>query len=205
MSAMPSTKKGRQTRGQILEAARNVFARDGFVDSRMTDIASEAGLSNGGLYRYFENKTEVLAAVISGIHEEFFYQSGHTRHLLETDPLKALEQANRGYIEYYYQNRQVMRVFIEAAGIDERFRVLLREMRDRHLQRFVSVYREVFGVDDVRGLRVELLAEAMTCMVEQCCFVWFAQEDARQDPVSIEDAVAVTSKAWFDAMFAHLR
>ncbi|MGI8706849.1 MAG: TetR/AcrR family transcriptional regulator, partial [Actinomycetota bacterium] len=116
MPAKPTTKKGRRTRIQILEAARTVFARDGYVDSRMTDIAAEAGLSTGGLYRYFDNKTEVLSTLIAEIHEQFYSLSGHTRPLLKRDPLAALTQANRGYIEYYYENRQVMRVFIEAAG-----------------------------------------------------------------------------------------
>jgi AcrR family transcriptional regulator len=57
MPANPTTKKGLRTRGTILEAAARVFARDGYVEARMLDIASEAGLSTGGLYRYFDNKT----------------------------------------------------------------------------------------------------------------------------------------------------
>lgn len=204
MPTHPTTKKGRQTRSEILEAARRVFARDGYVDSRMTDIATEAGLSTGGLYRYFENKTEMLSTLIAELHEAFYTLSGHTRHLLEEDPLRGLIQANRGYIECYYENRQVMRVFIEAAGIDERFRVILRDMRDRHVRRFVSAFRDVFDVDEVRGVSVELAAEAMTCMVEQCCYVWFAQEDSREPPTSIDDAVKITSEAWYAAMFSDL-
>lgn len=204
MPAKPTTKKGRRTRSQILEASRTVFARDGYVDSRMTDIAMEAGLSTGGLYRYFDNKTEVLATLIGEIHEQFYSLSGHTRPLLERDPLAALTQANRGYIAYYYENRQVMRVFIEAAGIDERFRVILRNMRDRHVKRFVSAYRHVFDGNEVAGVSLEVATEAMTCMVEQCCYVWFAQEASRETPTSVDDAVTVTSRAWYAAMFGDI-
>lgn len=202
MPANPTTRKGRQTRTTILEAAARVFARDGYVEARMIDIATEAGLSTGGLYRYFDNKTEVLAAVIADLHEEFYEQSGHLRPMLRNDPYAALTEANRGYIEYYYQNRQVMRVFIEAAAIEERFRVILRSMRERHVKRFSSVYRSIRSVDTVRGVSVEVAAEAMACMVEQCCYVWFAQEDDNQAPVSVADAVRITSEAWFATMFA---
>ena len=201
MPANPTTKKGRRTQSAILEAAGRVFARDGYVEARMLDIATEAGLSTGGLYRYFDNKTEVLAALIAGIHEEFYQQSGHTRPILRTDPLAALTEANRGYIEYYYKNRQVMRVFVEAAAIDERFRVILRSMRERHVARFTTAYEGLFQTDTVRGVKVRVAAEAMTCMVEQCCYVWFAQEDDCVTPTSVADAVTITSQAWYATMF----
>jgi AcrR family transcriptional regulator len=201
MPANPTTKKGRRTQSAILEAASRVFARDGYVEARMLDIATEAGLSTGGLYRYFDNKTEVLAALIADIHEEFYQQSGHTRPILRTDPLAALTEANRGYIEYYYKNRQVMRVFVEAAAIDERFRVILRSMRDRHVARFTTAYEGLLQTEMVRGVSVRVAAEAMTCMVEQCCYVWFAQEDDCVTPTSVADAVTVTSQAWYATMF----
>lgn len=202
MPANPTTKKGRRTRNLVLEAAASVFARDGYVEARMVDIATEAGLSTGGLYRYFDNKTEVLAALVADIHEEFYEQSGHTRPILRTDPLAALTQANRGYMEYYYKNRQVMRVFIEAASIDERFRTILRSMRERHVERFVSTYVNLFGDGPVRGVPVRVATEAMTCMVEQCCYVWFAQEGDNAAHTSVEEAVKITSEAWYATMFA---
>jgi len=201
MPANPTTKKGRRTRGAILEAAAKVFARDGYVEARMIDIASEAGLSTGGLYRYFDNKTEVLAALVADIHEEFYQQSGHTRPILRKDPLEALTEANRGYIEYYYKNRQVMRVFIEAAAIDERFRVILRSMRDRHVDRFTTAFVSLHGDGLVRGVPVHVAAEAMTCMVEQCCYVWFAQEDDSPLKTSVDEAVLITSQSWYATMF----
>ena len=205
MPATPTTKKGRETQGAILEAGRKVFARDGYVEARMIDIATEAGLSTGGLYRYFDNKTEVFAALIADIHEEFYTQSGHTRPILQTDPLAALTEANRGYVEYYYKHRNVMRVFIEAAAIDERFRVILRNMRARHVKRFAAAYRATGGQNPVRGVSVEVAAEAMACMVEQCCYVWFAQEADCAIPVSMAEAISITSEAWYATMFSGLK
>ncbi len=201
MPAIPTTKKGLRTRGKILEAAARVFARDGYVEARMVDITSEGGLSTGGLYRYFDNKNEVFSALIADIHEGFFEQSGHTRGILREDPLAGLTEANRGYIEYYYQNRQVMRVFIEAAGIDEQYRSQLRAMRVRHVDRFVATYSQLFDTDQVRGVSVRIAAEALACMVEQCCYVWFAQEADCATKTSVEDAIKITSQAWYVTMF----
>jgi AcrR family transcriptional regulator len=47
-------------RRQILDAAVKVFARRGFTQCRVADIADEAGVAYGLLYHYFRSKDEVL-------------------------------------------------------------------------------------------------------------------------------------------------
>ncbi len=49
---------------QILEAALDVFARRGFAEATMDDIAGEAGITKGTIYLYFEGKRELLLAVV---------------------------------------------------------------------------------------------------------------------------------------------
>ncbi len=54
-----------ERREQIVQAAAQVFARKGLGDTRITDIAKEADISDGLVYRYFpKGKEEVFAAVI---------------------------------------------------------------------------------------------------------------------------------------------
>ena len=202
MTATPTTKKGLQTRQKVLDAARQVFAREGYVEARMFDVAVEAGLSTGGLYRYFDNKIDLFAAVIADIHEEFFQVSGHTRPRLASDPYAALMEANRGYIEHYFGHREVMRVFIEAASIEEQFREILRSMRDRHVKRFTTAYQHLYGDGDVNGIAIDVVAEALACLTEQCGYEWFAQERDNSRPVSIDEAVTVTTQAWYAMLFA---
>ena len=50
-------------RTQILDAAVICFAKRGFHQASMHDISTEAGISVGLIYRYFENKEEVIAAM----------------------------------------------------------------------------------------------------------------------------------------------
>ncbi len=46
-------------RQSILEAATKVFSQKGIASATMAEIASEAGISPGAIYRYFENKEEL--------------------------------------------------------------------------------------------------------------------------------------------------
>ena len=48
---------------RILDAAERVFARAGFHAATMQDVAAEAGMSPGNLYRYFSSKDAIIAGM----------------------------------------------------------------------------------------------------------------------------------------------
>lgn len=48
---------------QIVDAAIRVFARTGFYNSRVSDIAREAGIASGTIYLYFRTKDEILVTL----------------------------------------------------------------------------------------------------------------------------------------------
>jgi AcrR family transcriptional regulator len=54
-------------RDLIVSAATKVFARKGCAVATMQDVAFEAGLSVGALYRYFPGKDDLISAVFEGI------------------------------------------------------------------------------------------------------------------------------------------
>lgn len=52
------------TREKILLAARTVFGQKGFYETKMDDIAREAGIAKGTLYLYFKSKEELYECLI---------------------------------------------------------------------------------------------------------------------------------------------
>ena len=58
-------KKANQSpkRRQILDAAVKVFAQNGFYNSKVLDIAKEAGVANGTVYLYFPSKDDILISI----------------------------------------------------------------------------------------------------------------------------------------------
>jgi TetR/AcrR family fatty acid metabolism transcriptional regulator len=71
-----------EKRRQILDAAVRVFARKGFHQSRVGDIAAEAGVAHGLLYHYFESKDALLDTVF---HENWSVLVERIRAVEETD------------------------------------------------------------------------------------------------------------------------
>jgi TetR/AcrR family transcriptional regulator, repressor for uid operon len=55
--------KAEMRRREILDAAQACFERRGFHGSSMSEICHEAGMSPGGLYRYFPSKESIIAAM----------------------------------------------------------------------------------------------------------------------------------------------
>src|SRR5258706_11608714 len=56
-------------RSQILDAATRVFAEKGFHRTTIRDIATVAGIADGTIYNYFENKTALLLGILDRINE----------------------------------------------------------------------------------------------------------------------------------------
>src|SRR5207253_10566162 len=48
---------------QIIEAAVRVFARNGYYNSRVSDVAREAGVASGTIYLYFKTKDDILVTL----------------------------------------------------------------------------------------------------------------------------------------------
>src|SRR5436190_19425266 len=61
--AQPQIDSSLDRRTQILDAALVCFAKRGFHQASMHDISAEAGISVGLIYRYFQNKEAVIAAM----------------------------------------------------------------------------------------------------------------------------------------------
>jgi AcrR family transcriptional regulator len=59
-----------ERRAHILAAARRCFVRDGFHQTSMQDLVSEAGLSSGAVYRYFTGKNAMIEAIAEQNLEE---------------------------------------------------------------------------------------------------------------------------------------
>lgn len=75
---------------KIIRAATKVFAKKGFFNARISDIAKEAKVADGTIYLYFNNKFDILVSVFE---QEIGRLIEQTNALLEKedDPRKMLE------------------------------------------------------------------------------------------------------------------
>src|SRR3954466_13598367 len=67
----------------ILGAATRVFAQSGYFNSKVADIAAEAGIADGTVYLYFKSKDEILHSIFDRAMERFIAEG--RRQLSELD------------------------------------------------------------------------------------------------------------------------
>lgn len=86
--AMPKVKEEylEEKRNQILEAAFTVCNRKPAYDVIMSDIVSETGMSQGGVYKYFNNIDLVLAALIDKANSQGDYFEQIDKIMKSGDP-----------------------------------------------------------------------------------------------------------------------
>lgn len=69
---MKKTKtEAQQTRQQLLDAALEVFWREGVTRASLQQIAAEAGLTRGALYWHFKNKEELFETLLAQKNQPF--------------------------------------------------------------------------------------------------------------------------------------
>ena len=97
----PRSPKGERTRARLIDAAREVFERDGFLTARIADIARTAGLSQGSFYHYFESKEQIFREVAAAQEQRLTAPDPDARAHDTATPRAVIGAANLRYFERY--------------------------------------------------------------------------------------------------------
>lgn len=131
MDPEPRSAKGRRTRARLVEAGKTVFERDGFLQARITDIATEAGVSHGSFYHYFDSKESLFREIAEEV-EVRLVSMDDIPQADDAGPIERIRAANRAYLAAYRKEAPIMRVIEEVSRYDEDVRKV-RSKRDDYL------------------------------------------------------------------------
>lgn len=196
----PVTARGARRRATLIDAARKVFERSGYLDARLTDITKEAQCSTGSFYTYFKNKEEIFAAVLEIAQEDMLHPG--MAHVPDSrDPYPVLEASNRAYLEAYRRNAKLMGLLEQVASVDPTF----RELRRRRAEAFIQ--RNARGIADLqkRGLADEeldplLASQALSGMVSRVAFTAFVTGADDAEPVDFEQVLYTVTRIWANGL-----
>jgi AcrR family transcriptional regulator len=139
----PLTERQWVRRGELLEAARRVFERDGYHSTTVSAIVQAAGLSQGAFYLYFSDKKGIFAALqdeMATLLRRRIYWV--TRD--EPDAHRRLEAGLKAYFEFYDEYAKLIRrLTIEGLGIDESFEFRQTELYQTLATAFEPTLREL--------------------------------------------------------------
>ena len=175
---LPSTERGRRMRARLLAAAREVFERDGFLDARVTDISSAAGVAHGSFYTYFRSKTEIFRVLVAGTMDELYASLGAGGDTTSPagridDAVSRIDRANRSFVTMYRQNTALMALFEQVTTFDPEVRSLRQAARERMVGRVRHSIEELQADGLVAAdVDAEYSAHALVAMVNGLVHYW---------------------------------
>ncbi|HEY0592216.1 MAG TPA: TetR/AcrR family transcriptional regulator [Thermoanaerobaculia bacterium] len=169
--------RGTGKRERILRAAVDVFARTGYFNAKVSEIARAAGVADGTIYLYFEGKEDLLITIfreqsrafLAGLREELARLSGADEKM-----------------------RAIVRYHLETVGADRPLAVVL-QVELRQSLKFVSLisheelreYIETIRGVVEEGIRARLfrevphrlmIANAIFGMLDELMTTWILSE-----------------------------
>jgi len=148
MGSKNSNDKKAEKYERILDAAVKVFAKKGFYQSRVSDIAREAGVADGTIYLYFKNKDDILISIFEekmrnaiSIFQQELSQ--------EETALSKLKRFVRVHLNLFSQNPELATVLQVELRQSSRF---MKEYKKVELKRFLDLIRDIVKQGQEEGV-----------------------------------------------------
>lgn len=194
------TARGARTRARLVDAAKEIFERDGFLEARITDISKQAGFSHGAYYHYFDSKEELFREVAE-IQEARLTAPPDDPELAnahDDSPMERIRKANRRYLLRYRDEARIMGVIEQVSRYDAPVNEV-RMARQRHFaersERAIRKWQQE-GVADAT-LDAALVSDALGAMVGRFAELWLVQDYREYD---FDHAVEQLTRIWANAL-----
>jgi TetR/AcrR family fatty acid metabolism transcriptional regulator len=127
---------------KIIQAAIKVFARKGFYNARVSEIAREANVADGTIYLYFKNKDDIL---ISLFEEEMIkiIKSMKDDLVKQKDPIDKVRKFATNHLSLMTRNQDLAEVLqVELRQSSKFMRDYVKDQYMEFLNIFASIIKE---------------------------------------------------------------
>jgi len=122
---------------KIIDAATKVFAKKGFYNAKVSEIAQEAGIADGTIYIYFKHKDDILISLFEEKMKEVL-DNMKKQISLESDPLKKIEKFALVHLKLIQDNKDIAEI------IQVELRQSSKFMKNYHNTKFFE-YLDLIG------------------------------------------------------------
>lgn len=197
---MARTKRGLATREAFREGARRVFARDGYLNARLADIAEEADRSPGLLYQHYDGKPELLADLADNFLKELREEVTQPSKLRPGGP-ESLRESIEAFWNHYRRRMAEVIGITQAASVDPDFAARWHVIHQEATEMVARGIRRAQQEGYCPGIDPILTATALTLMIENFCTFWQYQGGVPGVEISDEEAIDTLWQLWTHAIY----
>ena len=187
----PRTRRGRETKALLIQAARDRFQMDGYLNVTVPGIAATAGRSPASFYTYFDSKADLLATLMAAALDRLRSDLDRVEHQAPVDAV--VKQCVTILWHAYRRDLPIFRASFEVAvqegqpGLWSQLRAVVVAAVERAQHRATA---------DVSPMSAAS-SDAVASMIEMFAFVWLSE--GGDDPGrQMDDATAIDtlSRLW---------
>ena len=140
--------KNREKYFRIIQAATRIFARKGFYQAKVSEIAREAGVADGTIYLYFENKDDIL---ISLFEEQMkgVLKNMRARVSAQKHPVRKLEQFALGHLKLIEQHKDMAEIIQVELRQSSKF---MKSYKNEQFARYLDLIAEIIRDGQAKGV-----------------------------------------------------
>ncbi len=133
---------------RIIEAATKIFAQKGFYQAKVSDIAREAGVADGTIYIYFQNKDDIL---ISLFEEQMQMVLDNMMAELSpiTDPSEKLTRFAQVHLKLVQENQDVAEIIQVELRQSSKF---MKEYKNEKFAKYLNIISDIIREGQEKGV-----------------------------------------------------
>lgn len=170
----PASTVGAATREAIKVGAKRAIAVNGFSRVRIADITRAAGKSPAAFYLYFDGKDALLHELLSDFESKLLEQVSAPPSPGE-DIARHLANRLQAFWRIYREDWPIATAAFQMSMTDQQFARAWHTIRQKGIRAFAAMVRRAQAAGGAAGLDPELLASAVTSMIEYACYNWTAK------------------------------
>lgn len=183
MSDQSSPRDPEHTRGRILDAALDVFARKGYHEASVDEIVDESHTSKGAIYFHFPNKQRLFLALVDKFADSL------ERHVsdsiaYEEAGMKRVRAALEAVLNTFGKYRSLAKILlVQAVGLGSAFEEKRLEVHQRFAMLIQHYLDQAVEVGDIDAIDTELVAYAWMGAINELVIRWVYTGEPRPERI----------------------
>ena len=155
-----------QKRKKIIDKAWELFAKNGYEETKVEDITKDLGISKGSFYTYFATKDELLYEILEKIKKKIINVLGAID--ISQEPDKVLEDYVRAKMNYAVKilNNMKLRA-VEKYLIDPKLRIFFQELQEKSTDFIKINIVEKFNSKNGNKYNTDIISEFILISIEE--------------------------------------
>ena len=133
---------------KIIQAAIRVFARNGFYNSKIAEIAKEANVADGTIYLYFNNKYDILITIFEEEIGKIIARVKQEMSRIE-DPREKLVRFAQIHLSLVEENRDLAEVIQVELRQSSKF---MKEYRNKKFAEYLNIISQIVRQGQADGI-----------------------------------------------------